>query len=197
MITDNSNSTLPNAPDEEDAFLSSLRIDQSYTGDAVGVRKVLLTVPVRKPHKEEFFRVHPEHFLGCYAVELKAERDTYFVLPGLAPVLADFVEPVRLRFCVSRQGVVFLWPVKMPKDDRRADSWRSSAAEAATLAETRWVRISADMHLGAYQPFVATGDFGEPKWPQEAWPEVAKIALKGRRIDSEEHPVIQQLLGRQ
>ena len=190
----NENSTPPNAPDE-DPVLASLRIDQSYTASSVGVRKVLLTVPVRKPTKDEFFRVHPDHFLECYAVELKAERETYFLAPAVAPVLPEFVEPVRLRYCVSRQGVAFLWPVKLPKDDRRADSWRTSAAEAATLAETKWVRIAADMHLGAYQPFEAVADLGDPKWPNESWTEVVKIALRDRRIDSEDHAVIRQLLG--
>ena len=190
----NENSTPANMPGE-DEFLTSLRIDQSYVGGAAGVRKVLLTVPVRKPLKDEFFRVHPQHFLECYAVELKAERETYFVTPALAPLLAEFIEPVRLRYCVSRQGVAFLWPVKLPKDDRRAESWRTSAAEAATLAETKWVRIAADMHLGAYQPFVAVADLGEPKWPSESWTDVVKIGLRDRRIDSEDHAVIRQLLG--
>jgi hypothetical protein len=189
------NSTPPPAPDDDDPFVSSLRIDQSYTGAAIGVRKVLLTVPVRRPNKHEFFRVHPIHFLDCYAVELKAERETYFLAPDLAQALSEFVEPVRVRYCVSRQGVPSLWPVKLPKDDRRADSWRTSAAEAAALAETKWVRIAADMHLGAYQPFVASADLGEPKWPAETWPEVVKIALRDRRIDSETHAVIRQLLG--
>jgi hypothetical protein len=181
----------------EDDFLASLRIDQSYVGAAVGVRKVLLTVPVRKPMRDEFFRVHPEHFIDVYAVELKAERETYFLAPAVAPVVAEFAEPVRLRFCVSRQGVAFLWPVKLPRDDRRTDTWRASAAEAASLAESRWVRIAADMHLGAYQPFEAVADLGDAKWPVESWPEVVRIALRDRRIDSEDHAVIRQLLGQE
>jgi hypothetical protein len=180
---------------EEDDLLTSLRIDQSYMSDAVGVKKPLMTVPVRKPAKSDFFRVHPEHMLDCYVIELKAEREHYFVLPSIAPILAEFVEPVRLRYCVTRAGTAFLWPVKLPREDRRADAWRQSAAEAATLAETKWLRLSADMHLGAYQPHVATGDLGEPKWPEEPWAIVVKIALRDRKIDSEDHAVLRELLG--
>jgi hypothetical protein len=183
------------APSDEDAFLSSLRIDQSYAAATVGVRKVLLTVPVRRPSKDEFFRVHPEHFLDCFAVELKAERETYFVTSSVAPVIAEFAEPVRLRYCVSRQGVVFLWPVKLPREDRRADAWRTSAAEAAGLAERKWIRLAADMHLGAYQTFEAVADLGDAAWAKESWLDVVKIALRDRRIDSENHAVIRQLLG--
>ena len=181
----------------EDDLLASLRIDQSYAGGAVGVKKPLMTVPVRKPGKSDFFRVHPEHMLDCYVVELKAEREHYFVLPNIAPILAEFVEPVRLRYCVTRAGTAFLWPVKLPKEDRRADAWRQSAAEAATLAETKWLRLSADMNLGAYQPHVAMADLGEPKWPEEPWPTVVKIALRDRKIDSEDHAVVRELLGQQ
>jgi len=179
----------------EDEFLSSLRINQNYSEMAVGVRKVLGTVPVRKPGKSDFIRVHPVHSLDCFAIELKEEREIYFVLPAVAPLVGEFCEPVRLRLSVTRQGVVFVWPIKLPRDDRRADEWRKSAAEAAHLAESKWVRLVADMHLGAYQPYAANSDLGEPKWPAESWPEVLKVALRDRRIDSEDHAVVRQLLG--
>lgn len=179
----------------EDEFLASLRIDQSYTEAAVGVRRVLGTVPVRKPGRTDFFRVHPSHSLDCFCVELKEEREVYFIAPALAQLLAEFCEPVRIRLCVTRQKVAFLWPIKLPKEDRRVDEWRKSAAEAAHLAESKWIRLAADMHLGAYQTFEAVADLGDPVWPAESWTEVVKIALRDRRIDSEDHAVIRQLLG--
>jgi hypothetical protein len=37
--------------------LSSLRLDQSYV-DTVAVKKLLITVPVRKPNRQDFVRVH-------------------------------------------------------------------------------------------------------------------------------------------
>lgn len=192
------NSTDANPAEQpEDNFLAGLRIDQSYSEAAVGVRKVLLTVPVRKPNRDEFIRVHVEHLVDLYMVELKTEREIYFAKHDVAQLLSEFVEPVRLRLCVSRQGVAFLWPIKLPKDDRRADSWRTSAAEAAGLAERQWIRLSADMHLGAYQTFAAVADLGEPRWPTEPWAEVLRIALRDRIIDAEDHAVARQVLGRE
>ena len=187
-----------NAADEasEDAFLADLRLDQSYSDATVGVRRVLLTVPVRKPAKTDFFRVHPQHSLDCFCVELKAEGEIYFVTQALAPLISEFCEPVRLRLCVTRQGVAFLWPIKLPTEARRGDTWRRSAAEAAHLAESKWIRLAADMNLGAYQTFAAVADLGEPKWPTEPWVEILKIAMRDRRIDAEDHAVIRQLLGR-
>lgn len=193
----NSTSTTISPEKTEDDFLAGLRIDQSYSEAGVGVRKVLLTVPVRKPNRDEFFRTHPEHFIDLYMVELKTEREVYFAKPEVAPILSEFVEPVRLRLCVSRQGVAFLWPIKLPKDDRRADNWRTSAAEAAGISERRWIRLTADMHLGAYQTFAAVTDLGDPRWPTEAWGEVVRIALRDRVIDAEDHAVVRQLLGQE
>ena len=36
---------------------ATLRLDQSFE-EAIGVKKLLATVPVRKPHKQEWIRVH-------------------------------------------------------------------------------------------------------------------------------------------
>ena len=38
-------------------------------------------------------------------------------------------------------------------------------------------------------------DLGEPKWPEESWPEVMKVALRDRLIDSTDHAVVRELLG--
>lgn len=181
----------------DDDFLASMRIDQSYNSAAtgVGVVKPLLTVPMRKPSKTEFFRTHPDHWMDCFSVELKEEREFYVVKPGIEEYISEFVERVRLRLCVTRQGVVLIWPLKLPKDDARGEMWRRSASESATLAETDWVRIAADMHLGAYQPYKATGALGEPRWPRETWPQILRIAVADRLIDRHDHPVVRQLLG--
>ena len=52
------------------------------------------------------------------------------------------------------------------------------------------------MSLGAYQPFVADKDLGDPKWPDESWPAIVKIALKKNVIETEDHPIVHELLGR-
>lgn len=192
--TEASSAQTPAASDDE-AFLASLRIDQTYTGDSLGVTKPLLTVPLRKPGKTEFVRVHPDHLMDCLAVDMKAERELYIVKPGVELAISEFAEPVRLRLCVTRQGVVMIWPLKLPKDGARGDSWRRSAAEAADLAVGRWVRVVADMNLGAYQPYVATGELGAPRWPTETWPQIVRIATRDRFIDSIDHPVVRLLLG--
>lgn len=184
----------PDRRDEE--LLASIRLDQSYSAPAaVAVTKPLLTVPVRKPGKTEFFRVHPKYWLDCLLLEQRDEGEVYFVTPALADLLSGFVVPVRLRLCVTRQGTVLIWPVKLPRDDARGDSWRRSAAEAAAMAEGKWIRIVADRSIGAYQPFVAQGELGDPRWPAEEWSRIMAIAMRDRLIDSDDHPVVLSLFG--
>jgi hypothetical protein len=65
----------------------NLRLDVSFAG-TVGVKRLLTTVPVRKPHRQEFVRVHPapEYRLTPAAIiELQGERETYLVPPQLVP----------------------------------------------------------------------------------------------------------------
>ncbi len=63
--------------------LEELKLSQDYVA-AAGVRRVLKTVPVRKPGPQEFVRVHPEHRLSPAAlIELRDEREIFFVAPGL------------------------------------------------------------------------------------------------------------------
>ena len=38
---------------------AALRLDQSFA-DTVGVKKHVTTVPVRKPNRQDFVRVHPD-----------------------------------------------------------------------------------------------------------------------------------------
>ena len=184
-------------PDEqEDAFLTSIALRQDYA-ETVGVEKVLITVPFRKPNKDEFFRVHPshQHRLDVSLVEFKTERELFVVTEAIEPAFIELVTPARLFLCVNRQGTTFIWPAKLPTGDRRNDAWRVSALETAAIAETHWTRVHADMNLGAYQPFKARTDLGEPQWRSESFTAILKLALKDRVVATMDHPAVKQHLG--
>jgi hypothetical protein len=65
--------------------LANLRLDQSFV-ETAGAKKLLTTVPVRKPSKQDFNRVHPDpaYRAALALIELKEDRDVYLVPPGLA-----------------------------------------------------------------------------------------------------------------
>src|SRR5215813_12145218 len=132
--------------------LSALRLDQSYA-DTVGVKKLLTTVPVRKPNRQDFVRVHPDpayRLTPAAIIEVKEDREVYLVTPDMAQELPGEFVPASLFTTINRQGVLQIWPVKLPGPDGKHNDWHRSAAEAAELAMKRWVRISANMSLGAY-----------------------------------------------
>jgi hypothetical protein len=190
--------TIKNAATPPNPFNpATLRLDQSFA-DTVGVKKVLTTVPVGKPNKQDFVRVHPDlafRLTPAAIIEVKEDREVYLVRPDMARDLAGEVSAVTLFTAINRQGVLRLWPVKLPGPDGRYNEWHRSALEAAERAMERWVRVTANMALGAYEIFEAVGDLPEPVWPGNPFEEILKIAFGDRFVDSADHPVVQRLRG--
>jgi hypothetical protein len=184
---------------EADPFdLASLRLSQDYAS-AVGVRRLITTIPVRKPSKEWFVRTHPDpaYRLQTAVLELKEDREVYLVAPGLWPGLASETtfSPRLLVTSINRQGVPFLWPIRLPGADGKIDDWSRSAMDAADEAKSRWVRIVANMSLGAYDVAVASGQVAEPTWPDIAFQEIIRIAFRDKMISERDHPVLRRLRG--
>jgi hypothetical protein len=176
---------------------ASLRLDQNFA-DTIGVEKLLTTVPVRKPNRQDYVRVHPDkaHRLSPAAIiELKEDREVYLVKPDMAKELPGEITVAALYTAINRQGVLFVWPVRLPGTDGKHNEWHRSAAEAAELAMSKWVRITANMSLGAYEIFEATGELAEPTWPDLPFEEILKIGFRNHIVDGPNHPVVQRLRG--
>ena len=182
------------APDPFD--LGNLRLSQSFT-ETAGVKKLLTTVPVRKPNPQDWVRVHPgsEYRENFPLIELKDEREEYVVAATLVPELVGEFVSKTLYTTVNRQGVVSLWPVRLPDPDGREMEWHRSAREAAELAMNRWVRCKANRSLGAYDIFQAEACIAEPAWPDLTFQQIIRIAFRDRLITSMDHPVIKRLRG--
>ena len=114
---------------------AALRLNPGGTA-SVGVKKLLTTIPVRKPSKQVFVRAHPseDYRLTTAVIDLKEEGEVYLVAPSLVEALADEVTLVTIYTAVDRQGNAFLWAVKLPKDDARANAWHLSALRISTTA---------------------------------------------------------------
>jgi hypothetical protein len=182
--------------DDPFANLDNLRLTQDFA-ETYGVKKLLTTIPVRRPNPQDFIRVHPQADFreNLPAVDLKAEREMYVVTRSMQAELSMECVPATVFTAINRQGVVFLWPVRLPGPDGKLNEWWRSAAEAAALAMTRWVRVKANMDLGAYEIFSATGVLQDPTWPELTFNELLKIAFRDRVIDSIDHPVVKRLRG--
>jgi hypothetical protein len=177
---------------------AALRLDQTFT-DGTAVKKLLTAVPVRKPNRQDFIRVHPAENYRAEAVgtiELKDEREFYLVAPEIARELGNEMAVVTIFTVINRQGVVQLWPVRLPGADGKHNIWHRTAAEAAELAMRRWIRLSANMSLGAYEIFEAAANIPDPTWPEQSFTDLLKVAFRNKIIDCPDHPVILRLQGR-
>jgi hypothetical protein len=176
--------------------LANLRLSQNFQA-AIGVTKRLTTVPVRRAGPQDFFRVHPspEYALQTMLLEFKDDNEVYLVDPSLWHVLAGELVPKVLYVTVSRQGVVRLWPIRLPDEEGKLDDWNRSALEAAEIGKTHWIRLRANRSLGAYEVFEAQGDIADPEWPDLTLQQIVEIAFKGRFITSWDHPALRRLRG--
>jgi hypothetical protein len=192
----------PAEPPQTDPFdpfdPDNLRLDPEYLKTG-GVKKLLTTVPVGKPNKQDFIRVHPDpdyRLCGVAIIELREERETYLVLSAYARQLEQqLFNRCNLYLATNRQKVLFLWPVKLPEPGGRISGWHSSGAEGAEKAMRQWIRVSANMSLGAYEFFVAENPLADPEWPARPFRDLLEIGFKGRIIEGPEHLVIQRLRG--
>jgi hypothetical protein len=176
--------------------LDQLRIGQNYA-DAIGVKKIISTIPVRKPSPQDFIRVHPDesyHFQTAI-LELKEDRENFLVSPSLWPELPEEVTPKALYTSINRQGVLFLWPVRLPDETGRLDPWNRSAHKHAKMAMEHWIKIRSNRSLGAYEASTPTGNLPDPEWSDISFKEILKIAFRDNRIESLDHPVLKRLRG--
>lgn len=175
--------------------LTSFSISSAFHSSIA--KKVLTTVPVRKPLPGSFIRTHPDN--GCWQkfgiLELKELGKTYLVDPSVAAALSEEGETTLktaiLVLCVDRRGNPFLWPLKV--SDRYCD-WHSSALQAAEHAKSKWVRVDSNMSAGCYDTVVSTST-AQPAWPSESYREILSLAFRGRVIKSYDDPIIQELRG--
>jgi len=174
---------------------NALRLSQDYT-QAAGVEKLLTTVPVRKPNKTEFVRVHPQMGFETMLLDLKEDRESYLVSPSLLADVSGLAVPVSLKLAINRASVLFLWPLRLPGEDGRSNIWHESAWEAAGLAVNRWVSMRANMALGAYDIYQGVETLSEPQWPGKSMEDILNVAFRGRFIGEPEHPVLKRLQGR-
>jgi hypothetical protein len=157
----------------------------------------LVHINVRRPKKDEYFRVNPDPSMTLTALVWTDpdEGDVFFVAPSAREVMAESGRLVTLVLCQSRQRVTFMWPVNSDTRSGGGRGWAESARAAMLLAQKTWIKIKGDRASGMYQVFEAANQTGEPEWPDEALNELLELGFKGRIISSADHPVVRRLQG--
>lgn len=163
--------------------------------------RVTLVIPVRRP-KKDFIRVCPDEVFQVDAFLLEHEegfdRVPYWVSPTMVEHLAEGDRKrTRLLLSVTKMGALFFWPIKLPEAGSAGGGrrWAETALQAAELGKEKWIRVAADKNAGGYEVFIASGNFPEPKWPDEPLKVLLEKAFKDRFIDSPDHSVLRELRG--
>jgi hypothetical protein len=60
---------------------------------------------------------------------------------------------------------------------------------------TKWVRVKANMSLGAYEMTESTAAIPDPEWPDLPFQELLRIGFKKKLIDRLDHAVVKRLRG--
>lgn len=184
------------APDPFDP--ERLRVSQDFAV-SIGVKKLTTTVPVRKPSKEWWITTHPseKYRIETAVLELKEDREIYLVdRPLWSELMTEATFSPRLLITtINRQNVLFLWPIRMPNSEGRIDDWNCSAMEAASRAQGKWVRVAANMNLGAYDIYEAQAPLTPPEWPALPFNELLRVAFRDKFITSMDHPILKKLRG--
>ena len=92
QLTDNKTNTATTI-----TSISALRLSANY-GATLGVKKLLTRVPVSKPKKSNFFRVHASEEMAFKGMllEQKEVNESYLVLPNIAQEISELVSAVQL-----------------------------------------------------------------------------------------------------
>ena len=168
--------------------------------NSASVRQLPVRPRTERPPRTCFFRTRPgpDFCLETYVLEVGGSlRPEPFLLVGelgdLGPAETVLV-PVTIRLAVTREGHVYVWPLRIPSQER-PNRWHLTALQAARLAETKWVRMTADMSLGEYVIYEALDDLGKPAFPDEPFALTVTRAFEERLIEDLDHPALRQLRG--
>jgi hypothetical protein len=155
-----------------------------------------LNIEVRKPHKQEWFRVHSNLQFPAAVLEVNASGSVFLVHPALREKISDDVYDGCIFPCINRSNEIFLWTVRLPRGDSRSNQFAESALESISIARETWIRrqwsAESRIHL-VYKSKILMPD---PKWPEDCSIEdLINRGFKNRFIADYEHEVLRKLRG--
>jgi hypothetical protein len=178
--------------------INKLVLTQSFS-EAVGAEEVISRITIRKPNKQEWFRVHPdpEFRKNLGVIELKGDNEFYFVHPDLIAALSQWCFPATLYAYVDStvNPLPRLWPIRLPKENEADMDWWSSARGIADYAMDAWTQMWSDKSGGMYR-YRGTEKLKDkqPDWRGLTAGKMYEIAVQPRYIATLDHPVAMKLL---
>ena len=184
------------APKGKNPF-SKLRLSSDSLTN-IDTEKLITHIPVGKPNKQKFVRVHPDQafWFECAILKLEDEQRPFLVIPEIASLIVQDIKLVILRLTIDRQGNLSLWPTPPFPEEGEENTWNHSQRLAASLAEQHGIRLTSNRATRSYEPIKAQGEIPAPAWPNKPLEEILEIAFGDAHIiEDRDHPALQRLWG--
>jgi hypothetical protein len=184
--------------DDETFTLADIATDNDdviITGDGA-----LNRIEVRKPHPQEWFRVHPTWKLSTRAViDKRGVKEIYYLLHKRLMPWSETLEqdsvPVVVRVCINLKGRIFLWVIRKSKDEGDPSKLYATALEHVQAATTSWIRRFWVEDERRHVKRVAQIE-DKPAWPDGATFENIVVAGFGSRVIRDENAqILRELRG--
>lgn len=174
--------------------LSQLAVDPAEVGTTS--TKTHATISAGRPAPGVWIRTHPGADFWMMSAGLKSlDGKLYLATTDVLGAVSEDVRYYQLATFTTRAGALGVWPIVMPGPDGNPTAWTQSALEAATTAKKEWVRIRANMSIGAYEVHRLLVTIPEPEWPDLTFEQILICAFKDRIINSVDHPLVRALRG--
>ena len=185
---------LPQPAEEID--LDAIALPQNFS-DLAAV-KTDTSVKIQKPTKQTWFAPHPDQTSWKVYATIEDQND-FRALYVLSSAIANDLEKSEwarraLVPCITRQGNLFIWPLRVPDDEGKLDSWSRSASEIVTSSGNQWIRITANHEAQGYVSCRPVSPQSDPVWPKDL-AEVMRKAVMQRLISNTDHPLLKHLRG--
>ena len=183
--------------------ISNLKVSADYS-QSIKAERHHLRMSCRKPGKPEWIRIdtrpHRSDIFWLYEDKHQAggKNELYLLHPTVVESVGDDAFKAAIYVTVNRQMDPFLWPCRLP-DEERANEWHTTLQLAAEAAKEQWVRVRANMGVGGYEYHTLGPDVvpADPVFPKESLEEMLELAFRDYYIQDPDHIVIRKLEGRQ
>jgi hypothetical protein len=157
---------------------------------------------VRKPERQDWFRLHPNPNYRVAMLVLKykpPETDNqrvYLLSPNLRERYAHECSKVQVHILVLRSGQVLIYLMNCDPAQHE-NSWNTSARKAMEEAEENWVRMASNVPGKTYDVTInRSANFPKPVWPKQSFAEIMRAAFGDRYLTDPDHPILKDLDGR-
>ena len=176
--------------------LDAIAVDQDFA-QMIAVKTESAAATIGKAKSQTWFSPHPDpkRWRSFLTIRDQADRDAYHIInPSLAEELAGEFTTTLLVPCMSKQGSLFFWPIKLPGEDGKIDSWNESAFNIAVAKGGQWIRLNSNQSTGSYDTVTPVKKGQEPEWPEDILGALQK-AINKVYIAELNHPLVKRLLG--